>query len=461
MPEEIKQINHKSALRNSTKQGKYQLAKFLVDKYQIITVTGEKMATIFIYDNGIFVEGESFIRNKIQEIYQEEATPKVKNDVTTAIKDMTYTKLDEVDQDNYDLIPLKDGIFDLKTKTMLKFKPDYRFFAKLPVVYNEKADCPLHKKFFRETLDEKDIPLVQELFGFCLFRKLFLKKAFIFVGEKNTGKSTFLKTLKNMIGLSNICGVSLQKLSNDKFSIGNLFRKYANVYDDLDSQGINNHGSFKIASGGGIVSGEKKFGDEFQFISFAKSIFACNKIPDVKDINDDAYFDRWVIVNFSKRIEKFDLFLDEKLRTKEEISGLFNWSIRGLLRLLKNKEFTNALSSGETKRCMLKNSNSIASFAQDCLISNINATFVFNDEMYEAYRLYCMELNLSFQSDTKFHRDLEQYAKYVTKNTSSINTRGKQMRGYSNVVIDMNNRSEEDKTEEEKAKEHDDYFNTN
>lgn len=429
--------NYRLSMKANPKATKHQAALYLKDKYKIITVSGRKESIIFLYDNGVYIDGEFILRKELQNMLGEEGTTSAKNEILNQLKDFTHIDISETMKDDYYLIPVKNGVYDFKNNKLIDFQPDHFFFSKLPITYNPEAECPLHIKFFGEVLEEHDIPLIQEMLGFTLFRKLFLKKAFILVGEKNTGKSTFLKCVTNMIGIKNIAGVSLQKLSNDKFSIGNLFRKHVNLYDDLDEQGINNHGAFKIASGGGLVSGEKKFGDEFQFISYAKSIFACNKIPDVKNIDDDAYFDRWIIINFNRKIEKFDIFLDEKLSAEEEISGLLNWALTGLRRLLENRKFTNSLTSEETKKCMLKNSNTIAAFVQDCLEKGDDGPFILNEEMYEAYHSYCLENNLTMQSEMKFHRDLDKYANFIIKNTSALNRYGKQMRGYSGAMLNI------------------------
>lgn len=435
MNEEHRKIKVKKAMyKNNAKQTKHIIAAELKEKYRIITIYGNKVSTLFLYNSGIYIEGEYLLRREIEEMLEEEATTAVKAEIISKIKDSTYIIRADI-PDNYNLLPLNNGVFDLEKMEIIDYDQKYYFFTKLPVTYSPSADCPLHKKFFSETLDAKDIDIIQEIYGFCLYRKIFLKKAFIFSGVKNTGKSTNLKALTNLIGINNISGVSLQKLSGDKFAIGNLYQKYVNIYDDLDSQGINNHGSFKIATGGGLVSGEKKFGDEFQFINYAKSIFACNKIPDVKDVDDDAYFDRWIIINFNKKIEKLDPFLDEKLKTVEEVSGLFNWALEGLRRLLVNNKFSHEMTSQQTKLCMLKNSNSIAGFTQDRLVNDAEAPFVLVEDMYTAYQEYCQGLNLPVESQQAFCRNLLRYATYITANTSAVNRLAKQMRGYSNVAI--------------------------
>ena len=45
---------------------------------------------------------------------------------------------------------------------------------------------------------------------------------------------------------------------------------------------------------------EYKFGDSFQFLNFAKHTFATNKIPSVEDVDDAAYYDRWIPIAFDK-----------------------------------------------------------------------------------------------------------------------------------------------------------------
>ena len=49
----------------------------------------------------------------------------------------------------------------------------------------------------------------------------------------------------------------------------------------------------KLQQGGGLITAEHKFGDTFQFFNFAKPLFACNKIPSVEDVDDEAYYERW------------------------------------------------------------------------------------------------------------------------------------------------------------------------
>jgi hypothetical protein len=71
-----------------------------------------------------------------------------------------------------------------------------------------------------------------------------------------------------VFGERNKTGLSLQKITGGSdFTKLSLKGKHANIYDDLSSKDINDGGSFKIATGGGFISAEEKFGDCVQFIS--------------------------------------------------------------------------------------------------------------------------------------------------------------------------------------------------
>ena len=125
------------------------------------------------------------------------------------------------------------------------------------------------------------------------------------MGKKDTGKTITLNALTSFIGEFNKTGLSLQKISNGTdFNRLSLKDKYSNIYDDLSSKDLNDGGNFKVATGGGFISGEEKFGDYSQFENYAKLTFATNKIPPVKDNDDMAYYSRWIVLRYDNLPEK-------------------------------------------------------------------------------------------------------------------------------------------------------------
>ena len=83
-------------------------------------------------------------------------------------------------------------------------------------------------------------------------------------------------------------------------------------------------------------------------------------MPDVTDMDDVAYFNRWMVIRFEKTIEKKIPNFIDTLRTEEERSGLFNWAMEGLRRLLENGTFTYASSAMDTKKEMMRSGSSIS-----------------------------------------------------------------------------------------------------
>ena len=422
--------NFKANFSNHSKETSYEIAKYLIKKFQVKTI-GERIREIFIYKDGIYVLGLNNLKSEIQEILEEFATQNNKNNIIEMIKDSTLANLKDFNVDK-NFINLNNGIFNIKVGKFIPHSPEYLFFTKIPVNYDANATCPVIEKFLDEILPEDYKKIILEWFGYCLFRNYFIKKAIIFVGEKDTGKSTLIKLFERFIGKENVSGISLQKMASDKFSSSNFYNKHINVYDDLSFYDINDNGSFKIATGGGIISGEKKFGEQFQFQNFSKLTFACNKIPDVKDTNDDAYFSRWIIIPFLAEITKVDKFLTDKMTTNEELSGLLNWALLSLGVIIKNQEFSYGKTPEEIKKEMLLSGSMVANFVKDCLEEETGA-WVSKDDIYAECARYAKFNNLPIVDKKFLGRKLPNHSGYIIDGTKVIDK--KQIQGWRNVKI--------------------------
>ncbi len=394
-----------------------KVVDFLLNKYNFKTIYKSKSEEIFVYQDGIYTKnGREIIETQTEEIldeycsnhYVREILQKVKRSIT--ISDEKFNEIDD------DLICLDNGIYNLKTNELIDYDPKHYFKSKFKIKYDPNATCPKIHKFLKDVLYHENIDTIQEWFGFCLYRKYFMKKAIILFGDTDTGKTAFLNLLMNFIGKKNTAGISLQRISvGDKFALASLRNKYINIFDDLSSKDLI-AGGFKIATGGGYITAEHKFGDPFQFINFAKHIFATNKIPSIKeiDVDDKAYYDRWIPIPFDNQIEKDkqDKFLIEKLTTNEELSGLLNYAIEGLRRLLKNKKFSFNKTPEEIKQIMEKHGDPLSSFCKDILVKK-EGNKISKSIMYEIYSWYVNDKKLARLSIEQLGRRLEKYVPYI------------------------------------------------
>jgi P4 family phage/plasmid primase-like protien len=414
---------------NPTK-GAHQIAQYLISRYYIKTVD-EHDRELLIYQDGVYVPGLEVIRLFLQNFLEEKCKAHVKNEIIEKIKDLTAT-----DRASFvvsrNLINLNNGVFDITTWQLLPHDPKNLFRTKIPVDYSPQADCPLIKRFLAEILGKDERTLVEEEIGYGLYRLYFIKKAFIFVGEPNTGKTTALNVINSFYGKNNVSTVGLQKLSSDKFAAAQLQHKYINTLDDLSSRDIDDTGVFKMVTGGGSMPAEYKFKNRFHFENYAKLIFACNKIPDVKDTDDDAYFSRWIVVRFNKEIEKTDKFLTEKLTTPAELSGLLNLALEGLKRLLANGDFSYDKTPEEIKIEMMKSGSALAGFAASCIVQDSD-NWVSKDNLHTAFKGYANENKLTVMGIINFGRQIKKHAPYLEDGKKTINKA--QVTGWRNVRL--------------------------
>jgi len=421
----------KDIVKNSktTRDGLYSITKILIEKHHIKTV-GEEKPEIFIYKDGIYCRGKRVIMAEIQDILQEICTRNRVEEILSMIKNMTVTERNEFQADKY-LINLENGILNIKTGRLEKHNPKHFFFTKIPVVYDQKAVCPKIDKVLGELLSKENTNLIYQWLGYSLFKDYFIKKAMIFVGEKDTGKSTILKIFHKFMGSDNVSGVSLQQIGQS-FAMASLYNRSINIVDDLSFDDVNNNGAFKTVTGNGMMTAEYKFGNRFNFINYSKLTFACNKIPNIKDTNDEAYFIRWIIVRFDSLIEHKNKLLLEEILTPEEMSGLLNKALEGLDYLFSEQDFSYNKNAEDIKNEMMISGSSIAQFCYEQLEHEDNE-WITKDQMYETYANFCHENKLPVETKEMLGRKIRGSASYIIESRVDITESAKKETIWRNV----------------------------
>ncbi len=407
------------------------LSHNIKEDFHFITL-GEVKPEILYYKNGYYRKGgEKIIGAECQTRTDDFITNSQVNEVLGQIKRTTQKDREDIIEDPNEIC-CGNGILNLKTFELKPHTPDKIFTQKIIWSYIPAATCPKIKKFISELLKEEDIPVIQEYCGYMFFRKYFIKKATIFVGEKDTGKTTLIKLIVKLIGNKNTSGLSLHSIISDRFGVANMEFKLLNVYDDLSFKDIKETGSFKIATGGGFITAEKKFGDSFMFMNYAKQLYATNKISAVANTDDDAYFDRWMIIFFNNVFPKNKDILPS-LTTKEEMRGFFVWALEGLHRLLKNEEFSYTKSAEDNKLIMERSSNTISAFTQDCLIKAENE-YITKEDMFIIYSKYVDKFGGAKVTKDKFGKQLPKKITYVIEARKTIGNK-KGIRVWDNVKL--------------------------
>lgn len=395
--------------RDTRAQSIQNISNYLISIFSIKTLD-MKIRDVYVYDNGYYSLGENRVRAKIEAMLGPLTRISLINEILEKIRNATYTPQDFFDN-NVQYLNFRNGIFDTASKSFMPHSPDYLFLSQIQCDYEPEADCPTFTQFLTEIMDAEFIPAVQEWFGFCLYRAYFLKKALIVVGAPHTGKTTLLNILTHMLGLQNVCNVSLHRFGADKFALAEFHQKLANIFDDLSRRDVKDQGVFKMATGNSTIQAERKFGNAFRFYSYAKLTFSCNNIPDVEDVDDDAYFDRWIIIRTHPIGKKTDPFLEKEM--KLEISGVLNFAIDGLLRLLENRKFSYGYSLQEIRTAMQMNTSTIARFAYVVLERGEPTDLLTKDELYNAYTDFMRGEAETAQSKREFGLKITKFCKFI------------------------------------------------
>jgi len=237
--------------------------------------------------------------------------------------------------------------------------------SRIPTYYDPDAECPKWLKFLNEILpgQEKELYWIQEYVGYCLYRTWDWDKVIMFLGDGDNGKSTLLEVIRALLGAENCPTIGLYDLCNGRWYLAELYLKLANIDADTATKDLINTSKFKTATGGDQIMGERKGKNPFFFNSTCKHFMSCNNMPYCYD-DTDAFYRRWFIIKFFEQFPEGDPRRDPHIGDKllDELPGILNWALRGLVRLLTNNGFTEPPSTEEIKAEWNRLSNPLYAF---------------------------------------------------------------------------------------------------
>ena len=393
------------------------LCRYINNLEKIYSLRDDKKEELWIYKDGVYVpEGKSYIKEICRDFLDFAFTERFCNEVISKISvDNLINHEDFFNNVYLDEIPVLNGILNLRTKELSSFTPEKIFFSKINAEYDVDKDCPKLKRFFHEILQEEDFPAMQELFGFCLWKENFTETSFLFRAGGSNGKSKTIEIIKEFLNPANCVSVPLSQLEDGgSFKIIELHHKLVNVAGELSKSALQETDIFKSLTGRDTVTADRKFLRPISFVNYAKMIFNCNDRPPTYDLSD-GFFRRWIVFHFKKKFvskEKFETIPEnerknigikdpdivQKLCDPDEFSGLLNWALQGLHRLLDNKEFSNTKSTEDTREEWLKDSNNFVVFFE----KNMNLSrghLVSKDDLRTAYTEFCSVNGLDAVSD--------------------------------------------------------------
>jgi len=337
------------------------------------------------------------------------------------VRRTSYVPLSEFEGEDLFLLPLANGIFDLQHNVLIEYSSEYRFLKTLAVEWKPEAKCPNFEKFLDDICvdselkaDPKMRKAVIQLFAYCLWRAYPMQNVFFLIGGGANGKGVLLGTLQAMLGNENVANRSLLSLSDNRFAGADLYRKHANISNELTVEEVKNVDLLKsLVSGTDYISAERKHQQPFTFMNYAKIIIATNAPPKTADATD-GFYRRLNLIRFTRQFfgaaDHKDL--PEKLRQPEELSGILNLVLCELREWINegkfnpDSEFANFMPVDEIRELYERLADNVAAFRYNALeITGEEEDWVSKDQVFMAYRSYCKYKKVGAHTEIKFWRE--------------------------------------------------------
>jgi putative DNA primase/helicase len=378
----------------------------------------------YLYEGGVYkaasdLQAAAKVREHLIDRY---ATMSGINDTEGQWRMLIYKPIREINCNPF-IINTANGLYNVLDGSFKPHTSEYYSTVQLKAAYRENAGCPRFMKFIRSVLEEPEIYLLQEIFGYFLIPINKAQKSFMLVGAPNAGKSTLLSIVQEiLLGSENVSNVPWQSLS-DRFKTAELFGRLANIFADLPSKSVDDNGIFKALTGEDYITAERKNKNPFSFKPYARLLFSCNEIPRNYGDRSEGFYRRLIIIRFANAVppEKRDPNLLDKLTVERD--GIFMWALTGLKRLMANSYLFSETDAtrAELQRYKVE-SNSALSFIEECCVLDAKAECV-REELFQQYREYCHKNGLKPLSQANFNKDVEAIGNTIEKAVDKLGKR--------------------------------------
>ena len=280
----------------------FQLAMCLIKRNNAINViyvdTDEESSEIALYDatEGIYTINDAYIMRVILS-YSVSANKAYTDEVYAQLRALAPRKTRTTDRD---LIPVNNGIFDYKSKTLLPFSPDFVFLAKSRTNYNPNATNPVIQNadgtswdvesWMQDLTDDPEITnLFWEITGALLRPNVsWDKSAWLYSDLGENGKGTLCAMWRNLCG-SAATSISIADFSKD-FMLSSLVTSQAIIVDENDvGTFIDKAGALKAVITNDVVYINRKFKNPIAYQFHGFMVQCLNELPRFKDKSDSIY----------------------------------------------------------------------------------------------------------------------------------------------------------------------------
>lgn len=240
---------------------------------------------IYLRDKGIYTTDYTYIRRYIKIIDQ----LSTRNTAEEVIYDVRSNSFYEERTTSRYLIPCNNGIFNLETKELEPFTPDYYFTSKIATDYVDYSDEPVPTvedwnvvEWLKSlaNYDEEIELLLWQVINDSLNANHTRKKVLWLYSKKgSTGKGTYQEFISSIVGKENVAILKLPQFEQ-RFNIGQLEGKVCVIGDDVPANAyVEDSSTFQSVVTGDPVFVEHKHQNGYHSNFYTTVIQSSNGLP--------------------------------------------------------------------------------------------------------------------------------------------------------------------------------------
>ena len=246
---------------------------------------------------------------------------------------------------------------------------------------------------------------VQEFVGYTLLPDTRFQRAQFWLGGGANGKSTLAEIVSALHEKTS--AMTLDSL--DGFKLSGLLGASL-VYVDETPQRIDEQ-RLKAIISGGLIQVDRKYREALSFRPTAKWIICGNSLPAISD-QSLGFWRRLPVVPFTQSFPdgKADHLLSLTIR-QNELPGVLNWALAGLVRLLERGRFAappraviEAIEGGK------RETNSVVAWWHAADVETVETANMTKESVYEKYSDWCRSNGMQAVASVKFWKRVRDVA---------------------------------------------------
>lgn len=356
-------------------------------------------ACLYVYTDGYYkpIEKETF-KQIIMRIFQIGGftyTNKEGNDAYNQMRTIcSVTEIDDKMNNYPNLIPFKNGYFNIKTNIFEDCRKGVYFTTHLPFDFNPTPNCPLFKRTVEEIIPDKtDLTYLLTYIKYCFSSSIERGIGLILYGESGeNGKTSLIEFFLSMLGKL-ATPFDFNALSKDNGTITSINGKFFALASEIGRTGyldVSVQERIKSMITDKHLSGRGAYQVQQNWINTTKFIFTTNRFPKLAD-PQRSFFRRFKIIEFNQTFTDESVIKKDRNRFENiletENGDVLSW-------ILLNYSDISILTTDwkEVRDFWINKSSPVIRFINECCeTKSIGLIDDYTTDIYTAFVEWCKE----------------------------------------------------------------------